>query len=104
MRQKIGRPRMPLAEPVGEKLREMKLSVAAKKVEDSIHETLAYHASPEPHWIRILTNNPLERLIREIRRQTRVVGAFPDVHSALMPCAARLRHVAGSQWGQEALF
>jgi len=27
------------------------------------------------------------------------VGAFPDGHSALMLCAARLRHVAGTQWG-----
>jgi hypothetical protein len=37
--------------------------------------------------------------MREIRRRTRVVGAFPDGHSALMLCAARLRHVAGTQWG-----
>ena len=73
---------------------------AAKKVDDSIHETLAYYAFPEQHWTRIRTNNPLERLIREIRRRTRVVGAFPDDHSALMLCAARLRHVAGTKWGQ----
>lgn len=37
--------------------------------------------------------------MREIRRRTRVVGAFPDGHSALMLCAARLRHVTGTQWG-----
>jgi hypothetical protein len=37
--------------------------------------------------------------MREIRRRTRVVGAFPDGHSALMLCAARLRHVAGTRWG-----
>ncbi len=37
----------------------------------------------------------------EIRRRTRVVGAFPDGHSALMLCAARLRYVAGSQWGSK---
>lgn len=85
---------------VAEKLKEMKLSEAAKKIEDSIHETLAYYAFPEQHWTRIRTNNPLERLIREIRRRTRVVGAFPDGHSALMLCAARLRHVAGTKWGQ----
>lgn len=41
----------------------------------------------------------LERIMKEIRRRTRVVGAFPDGHSALMLCAARLRHVAGTQWG-----
>ncbi len=49
--------------------------------------------------MRIRTNNPLERIIREIRRRTRVVGAFPDGHAALMLCAARLRHIAGTKWG-----
>ena len=37
--------------------------------------------------------------MREIRRRTRVVGAFPDGKSALMLDAARLRHIAGTQWG-----
>ena len=34
----------------------------------------------------------------EIRRRTRVVGAFPDGESALNLAAARLRHVAGMAW------
>ena len=38
---------------------------------------------------------------REIRRWTRVVGAFPDGNSALMLVCARLRHVAGIQWGSK---
>jgi transposase-like protein len=38
-------------------------------------------------------------LNREIRRRTRVVGAFPDGRSALMLVAARLRYVAASRWG-----
>jgi transposase-like protein len=54
---------------------------------------------PNEHWTRIRTNNPLERIMREIRRRTRVVGAFPDGKSALMLVAARLRHVAGTNWG-----
>ena len=37
--------------------------------------------------------------MREIRRRTRVVGAFPDGRSALMLVAARLRHIAGTRWG-----
>jgi len=41
----------------------------------------------------------LERLNREIRRRTRVVEAFPGGQSALMLMAARLRHVARTQWG-----
>ena len=43
----------------------------------------------------------VERLNREICRRTRVVGAFPDGSSALMPACARLRHVAGAQWGNK---
>ena len=37
--------------------------------------------------------------MREIRRHIRVVGAFPYGQSALMLCAARLRHIAGTKWG-----
>lgn len=82
------------------KLREMKLGQAADLVESSVGETLAYMAFPSEHWKRIRSNNVLERLNREIRRRTRVVGAFPDGQSALMLVAARLRHVAGSSWGE----
>ena len=53
---------------------------------------------PSEHWTRIRTNNVIERLNREIRRRTRVVGSFPDGNSALMLVCARLRHVAGTQW------
>lgn len=82
---------------VGE-LRSMKLKEVAKKVEDSIEETLTYCDFPSEYWIRIRTNNVVERLNREIRRRTRVVGSFPDGNSALMLVCARLRHVAGTQW------
>ena len=80
------------------KLRAMRLAKAAELVEAAIGETLAYYAFPEEHWRRIRTNNPLERLMREIRRRTRVVGAFPDGQSALNLAAARLRHIAGTRW------
>ena len=78
----------------------MKLKEAAKKVEDGIEETLIYCDFPSEHWTRICTNNVIERLNREIRR-TRVVGTFPDGNSALMLVCARLRHVAGTQWGSK---
>src|SRR5215472_13432117 len=81
-----------------EKLRGLRLSRAAELVETAIEETLAYYAFPEEHWRRIRTNNPLERILREIRRRTRVVGAFPDGQSALNLAAARLRHIAGTAW------
>lgn len=44
------------------------------------------------------TNNPLERLNREIRRRTRMVGSFPHGPAALMLLAARLRYMAGQKW------
>lgn len=81
------------------KLEKMKLKEAAAKVRKSIHETLGYYDFPSAHWRRIRTNNPLERIMREIRRRTNVVGAFPDGQSALMLAAARLRHIAGTKWG-----
>ena len=82
-----------------EKLRAMKLAKAAEIVENGIEETLSYYGLPPEHWRCLRTNNPLERLMREIRRRTRVVGAFPDGKSALMLVAARLRHVAATRWG-----
>jgi transposase-like protein len=81
------------------KLKNMKLTHAAKIVEEGGKETLSYYDFPSQHWRSIRTNNPLERLMREIRRRTRVVGAFPDGQSALMLVAARLRHVAATRWG-----
>jgi transposase-like protein len=82
------------------KLRAMKLPAAAELLETKGHETLTYYAFPTNHWRQLRTNNPLERIIREIRRRTRVVGAFPDGHSALMLVAARLRHIASTKWGR----
>jgi transposase-like protein len=89
------------AASVCEKLITMRLPKAAEKVEQSIVETLTYYRFPREHWQRIRTNNALERIMKEIRRRTKVVGAFPDGNSALMLCAARLRHIAGTRWGQK---
>jgi putative transposase len=87
------------AEAVALKLAGMKLGQAAAIVREGVDETLSYMAFPREHWTRIRTNNMLERIMREIRRRTRVVGNFPDGQSALMLVAARLRYVAGTRWG-----
>ena len=87
------------AELIADELRKMKLKEAAQRIEDGINETLTYMEFPFEHWTRIRTNNTIERLNREIKRRTRVVGTFPDGESALMLVCARLRHVAGTQWG-----
>ena len=68
-------------------------------VRDGCAETLTYTRSPREHWRRIRTNNAIERLNREIRGRTRVVGTFPDGRSALMLVTARLKYVAESEWG-----
>jgi putative transposase len=86
------------AEAVIAELRRQKLARAAELVEEGIGETLTFYAFPDSQWIKIRTNNPLERIMKEIRRRTRVVGAFPDGQSCLNLAAARLRHIAGSQW------
>jgi len=88
------------AHAVIENLKTMHLTEAGKVVENGFAETLTYFDFPDTHWRRIRTNNALERLNREIRRRTRVVGAFPDGPSALMLVAARCRYVAESSWGQ----
>jgi len=87
------------ASDVVAKLKTMKLKAAADLVENAIHETFAFYAYPPQHWIKLKTNNPMERLLKEARRRTKVVGAFPDGHSALMLVAARLRHVSATAWG-----
>jgi transposase-like protein len=81
------------------KLKAMKLKAAAELLENSVHETFAYYAYPPQHWLKIKTNNPMERLLKEARRRTKVVGAFPDGNSALMLVSARLRHVSSTTWG-----
>ena len=45
-----------------------------------------------------LAAGPKDYILREVRRRTRVVGAFPDGQSALNLAAARLRHIAGTAW------
>lgn len=87
------------AQAVVDKLTDMRLSKAAEAVGEGVNETLSYFSFPREHHRHIYTNNPLEAINKQIRRRTRVVGAFPDGHSAVMLAAARVRHVAGTQWG-----
>jgi len=87
------------AAAVVEQLQGMRLGQAAEVVRAGIVETLSYMAFPREYWRSLRTNNPLERVMRELRRRTRVVGNFPDGESALMLVAARLRHMAAGRWG-----
>ena len=88
------------AAEVANSLESMKLFAAARVVREGCAETLAYTDFPMQHWTRIRTNNAIERLNRETRRRTRVVGTFPDGKSALMLATARLKCIVENEWGR----
>ena len=88
------------AEQVAAEMDARKLKEAAKCLREGINETTTYLLDDYPveHRRRIRTNNMIERLNREIRRRTRVVGSFPDGKSALMLITARIRYVTANDW------
>ena len=85
---------------VAAEMESRKLKAAAGCLREGIGETTAYLLPefPTEHRRRIRTNNMIERLNREIRRRTRVVGSFPDGNSALMLICARIRYVTANEW------
>lgn len=71
-----------------------------RTVSDGFAETLACTEFQPEHWHRIRTNNGIDRINRENRRRTRVVGTFPDGKSALMLVTARLKYIVEHEWGK----
>ena len=66
---------------------------AAKVLVEAEEDVLAYMAFPREHWTRIFSTNVLERLHREVKRRTEVVGVFPDVPSVIRLVGAVLLEI-----------
>ena len=88
------------AESVAAGMEARRLKAAANCLREGVGETTTYLLPefPDGHRRRIRTNNMIERLNREIRWRTRVVGSFPDGNSALMLVCARIRYVTANEW------
>ena len=91
---------MAKAGTVAGEMEERKLKAAANCLREGVGETTTYLLPefPANHRIKLRTNNMIERLNKEIRRRTRVVGSFPDSNSALMLVCARIRYVTSRSW------
>ena len=70
---------------------------AAELLAQAEDDILAYMAFPAELWTRIYSTNPLERLNKEVKRRTNVVGVFPDGGSVIRLVGAVLLEIA-DEW------
>ena len=64
-----------------------------RTLDAALEDSLAFYGFPREHWKRLRTNHPLERLMKEIRRRTKVAEPFPHEESALLLITARLKRL-----------
>lgn len=62
---------------------EVRYPKAAELLADAEHDVTAYAAFPQAHWSKIASTNPLERVNKEIKRRSNVIGIFPNDESVI---------------------
>jgi len=74
-----------------------KFPAVAAMLADAREDLTAFASFPTPHWVKIWSTNPLERLNKEVKRRTNVVGIFPD-DAAVLRLAGAVLIEAHDEW------